>query len=289
MECGHYERFVALSNHFHFLVTDPRGRLPKFTQRMNRHIALPINALRGRDEAVWSSDQPSCVRLEEPEDVFDKALYLLANPVSAGLVQQGRMWPGFWTPPKQILNAAGTPIRRPRSYFDPKGIMAPVATLHLAVPPGFEHMSRQEWVERLEQELERREERARNKVRRQGRRFIGVTGVLAQDWREAPKTREVWRKRNPHIAAKKQSARLAAIGRLRQFRADYAAALARWRQGKRRVLFPAGTYQMRVRFRVGCHTSPIQTVPACNPAVHNVPAGEISKRNIPEDRNRPPP
>jgi len=264
---------VALSNHYHFLVTDRRGRLPGFTQRMNRHIALPINALRGRDEAVWSSDQPSCVRLEEPEDIFGKALYLLANPVSAGLVQQGRMWPGLWTPPKQVLDASGTPIRRPASYFNPNGLMPATATLRLTVPPGFEHQSRQEWVERLEQALEQREEQARNKVRKQGRRFVGVAGLLEQDWRAAPKTREVWRKRNPHIAAKRPTTRMAAIERLRTFRAEYAVALERWRGGKRRVRFPAGTYQMRVYFRVSCHHV----------------AGPDVPDEIPDDRSRPPP
>ena len=54
--------------------------------------------------------------------------------------------------------------------------------------------------------------------------------------------------RSPHIAAGRgeTTARKAAIARLRKFRADYREAMDRWVGGDREVLFPSGTYWMRV-------------------------------------------
>ena len=49
-------------------------------------VAKSQNALRGRFENFWSSEQTSVVRLVEPNDVIDKMLYALTNPVKDPLV-----------------------------------------------------------------------------------------------------------------------------------------------------------------------------------------------------------
>ena len=63
----------------------------------------------------------------------------------------------------------------------------------------------------------------------------------AKSWRELGKL-------VPHIAAGRgqKEARLAAIAELRAFRAAHREAKRRWVEGDRDVVFPAGTYWMRV-------------------------------------------
>jgi len=42
------------------------------------------------------------VRLSEAQDVFDKMLYTICNPVSSFLVEDSRLWPGLCSRPEQI-------------------------------------------------------------------------------------------------------------------------------------------------------------------------------------------
>ncbi|HEY8427545.1 MAG TPA: hypothetical protein VIL20_04190 [Sandaracinaceae bacterium] len=55
----------------------------------------------------------------------------------------------------------------------------------------------------------------------------------------------------PHLAAGRghTAERIAAIEELREFRAAHALAKARWIAGDRDVVFPAGTFWMRVHHR----------------------------------------
>jgi putative transposase len=50
----------------------------------------------------------------------------------------------------------------------------------------------------------------------------------------------------PHVTARDEEKRIAALQDLEAFWTGYAAALERWRAGDRDVMFPYGTYKMRV-------------------------------------------
>ena len=74
-----------LANHYHIVLTDPNARLPEFMQWLNEFTAKSINALHGRWENLWACGSYSAVVLESAEDVLDKMVYTLCNPVTAGL------------------------------------------------------------------------------------------------------------------------------------------------------------------------------------------------------------
>jgi REP element-mobilizing transposase RayT len=93
--------FCVLSNHYHLVVTDPGARLPAFGQYLDSLVARALNASLGRWEALWAPGSYSAVALVTPDDVVDKAAYVLANPVTAGLVPQGCSWTGLWSAPEQ--------------------------------------------------------------------------------------------------------------------------------------------------------------------------------------------
>ena len=86
---------VALSNHCHLVITDTEGRLPKFMQWLDLYVAKCINVMLGRSGALWEPERYSDVQLIEDQDVLEKMLYTLVNPVEAGLVRWGDEWPGF--------------------------------------------------------------------------------------------------------------------------------------------------------------------------------------------------
>jgi hypothetical protein len=88
----------------------------------------------------------SAVKLISPSDILEKAAYVVANPVTTGLVRSGRLWPGLWSAPEWIGGAA-LEVRRPKHFFDPKGFLPDKVTLQLSPPPGF--TSAEEFREQL--------------------------------------------------------------------------------------------------------------------------------------------
>ena len=83
---------VAMSNHHHTGIYDPEGNYPAFLEHFHKLFAKCQNALRGRWENFWSSEQTSVVRLVDPTTI-DKMTYALTNPVKDGS-SRGHHWPG---------------------------------------------------------------------------------------------------------------------------------------------------------------------------------------------------
>jgi putative transposase len=82
--------------------------------------------------------------------------------------------------------------------------------------------------------------------------FLGVARVLAQRVTARPRKPERRGQLNPRVASKDRWKRIEALGRLVGFLADYRTALREWHEGKKEVLFPAGTYELRVTYGVAC-------------------------------------
>jgi putative transposase len=240
--------FCVLSNHYHLLVTDPEARLPAFMQYLDSLVARATNALLGRWEGLWSSGTSySAVTHGDRSDLVRKFAYVLANPVSAGLVRTAREWPGLWTAPEQL--GSGTRVAcRPDTFFG--HTMPETVELRLTVPPGFENAEDlQSAVRAAAEELE--EERRREFVA-EGRVFATAAHALAQSPFAHPRPGEPRRQLKPRVAARDKGTRIEALSRLEAFVAGYRVALARWRAGVRDVVFPAGTYQLRLEHAVHC-------------------------------------
>jgi REP element-mobilizing transposase RayT len=241
--------YCVLSNHCHLVVTDLEARLPAFEQYLDSLVARAMNASLGRSEAFWGDCTFSAVALLSPTDVVDKAAYVLANPVAAGLVRHGRDWPGLWSAP-DLIGAGAIEVVRPDFFFRATGPMPAVASLELSVPAGF--VSADEFREQLTQALAAREHEASVSLRSENRTFLGAQRVLAQSPRTRPTTRPARRKLSPRIAGRDKWKRIEALGRLVEFRNAYRQALRAFRRGLKDVIFPAGTYWLRVAYDVPC-------------------------------------
>lgn len=239
--------YCVLSNHVHLVVTDPDARLPAFHQFLDALVARALNAALGRWEAFWAPNSYSAVRLLSPEDIVAKAAYVLANPVDAGLVGTGSVWPGLWSAPEQIGGDA-LEVSRPKHFFDPNGGMPEKATLRLTPPAGFD--SAEAFRNELVRALQEREEQARKRWRARGG-FMGVARVLAQKPTTRPVPGEPRRALNPRIAGRDKWKRIEALGRLVEFLEAYRSAWAERRAGTEAV-FPHGTYLLRVLHGVPC-------------------------------------
>ncbi|HSN91872.1 MAG TPA: hypothetical protein VLS93_11645 [Anaeromyxobacteraceae bacterium] len=241
--------FCVLSNHFHLVVTDLQARLPAFEQYLDSLVARALNASLGRWESFWAPSSYSAVALPTPEAVVEKAAYVLANPVAAGLVPRGREWPGLWSPPEQV-DAGPTEVRRPEVFFRPQGGMPETAELELVTPPGFD--SPDQFRDRLAEALEVLEKQAGESLGARGQGFLGKRRVLAQRPTGRPSGGEPKRTLSPRVASRDKWKRLEVLSRLAEFRDAYRMAWEALRRGVRDVLFPAGTYWLRVAHGVRC-------------------------------------
>jgi REP element-mobilizing transposase RayT len=242
--------FCVLSNHWHCVVTDTNGQLPEFMAYVHKYAAKCINASLGRWENVWASEPASAVRLVDADDVFDKILYTICNPVSSFLVDRRSKWPGLvadWT--TKPLRA-----RRPDWYFRPNGNMPEHTTLELVAPACFDDEEPRALAKRLRAAASLREAEWRRHAKKNRIRFLGAERVLKQRATDSPLTIAPRRGLSPRIAAKDKWRRIEALRRLKSFVQAYRNAWSMWRAGFRDVEFPAGTYAMRVHQGVACAT-----------------------------------
>jgi hypothetical protein len=219
-------------------------------QYLDSLVARAVNASLGRFEGFWSVDGSySAVEPLDPGDIVAKTAYVLANPVAAGLVRRGADWPGLWTSPDQI-GLTKLVIRRPKVFFSETGPMPETVELELTTPPGFG--SAAEFRGLLSDALAELELKHQQEVEAAGRRFLGVARVLSQNPLSSPPSGEPRFKLNPRLAARDKWRRIEAIFRLKSFLREYRAAWRARRAGLPHVVFPAGTYLLRVLHGVQC-------------------------------------
>ena len=231
----------AMSNHYHVVIYDRAGRYPEFIEHFHKLLARSQNALRGRWENFWSSEQTCVVKLVGREAVLDKLVYTATNPVLDHLVERVHHWPGV-----NGLSAllTGRPLRatRPLHFFRPDGPMPDALELGLIIPPELGPIvavlsELRDRVRGVEFELAAERQRT-------GGRVHGRRAVLAQSWRDQPGSYEPRRNLRPRVAAQNKWARIEALLRNRAFVEEYADARARWREGAAPV-FPPGTYWLQ--------------------------------------------
>jgi REP element-mobilizing transposase RayT len=246
----------AMSSHLHLVVTDPRGVLPSFLGFFHRIVALCTKVVRAWEGPVWDHEPTSVVRLMTRAAIVEKIAYTLANPVAAGLVLHANEWPGA----KVLVDEIGGGVlraTRPSVYLDPKNPAWPAeVALEVSLPPGIEVDEAEEFRREVAEALTREEAKA-NAALSSGE-VLGAAQASSVSPIERATSVEPLRSLNPTFAVGRgdgsKEAWLRAAAAVRAFRAAYRAALAQWRECVREVVFPEGTWWMRV-----CHAAGIQS------------------------------
>jgi len=242
----HLHCACVLSNHWHAIVSDPDTRIAEFYGWVHKYVAKAVNCSMGRWENLWSCDKTSVIPLESPEDVLDKITYCLCNPVNAHLIARAKNWKGVWLYRKSHSQT----VARPKTYFQSDGTMPEKVELMIHQPTSHDNMSTVEYENMIAAEITDREQQIADDMRTAGQQFMGMDAILRQSHNDKPKSFEQKRSINPKFAAKDKWLRISAIKRYRQFLSNYWEALKLWKEGNRDVLFPAGTYALRIHGRV---------------------------------------
>jgi putative transposase len=242
--------FLAMSNHYHAGIIDKAGRLPEFLETFHKFMAKHQNALRRRWENFWASEQTSVVELIEPNDVIEKMIYTLTNPVKAQLVERADQWPGA-TSLRANLRGSVVHAHRPARFFRKEGPLPDTVTILLARPPDFGETPQSEFARHLSERITMVEADAARERSSSARRIVGRGTVRRQDWRERPQTAEVHGGLDPRVAAHNKWRRVEALRRNRTFIDAYRAARDLWLKGTS-IIFPPGTYWLRRFGGVAC-------------------------------------
>ncbi len=269
-----------MSSHIHLVVSDPSAVLPQFMHALDLTIAKAMNAELERRENLWRPGSYDLVALEDDEAVISAIVYTLMNPVAAGLVRSGHQWPGLRTDPRDL--AARHIVARKAGRFFGEDRQAtgdsresedgqatgdsqtPDIAHFDIVPPRLRgEMTVAHLVEVVRQRVEEQEAVCQAKMAAQGRHFLGRKRLLALSPSTTASSPEPLGTLNPRVAAGHRHTRIAAIRRLKAFLDEYREALEEYLaclrsdiELAREVIFPAGTYLMRVRHAVQCQAPP---------------------------------
>lgn len=246
----HLIAWVVMSNHYHAVIYDPDGRVPAFIEHFHKMVARAVNAFRGRWENLWSSEETCVTHLATLEDVFDKVVYVLSNPMAAHLVDRAQDWPGLHS--LNHLDGRTTTHKRPRWFFKDTGkkIMPDAVELRAVPPPTAKGDFAATWATRVRKAVAAKEEQYREARRKDGIRLLGRKGVLAAAPFSTPAKKTIHRKLRPALACKNPARRKDELKQLKGFYVEYARKLALYVAAKtgaekHRIIFPAGTYRLR--------------------------------------------
>ena len=228
---------TAQSNHHHTTIFDRYGRFPAFIEHFHKMLARSQNALRGRWENFWSTEEPCVTRLLDRQAVSDKLVYVACNPVKDGLVERVHHWPGV-NSYRNLLSGKPLRARRPRHFFRNPGPMPASVELRMTIPP--ELGNPDAVIAEVRSGVEAVERACAEERKRSGVRVVGRRRVLEQRWQDAPDTGEPRRNLRPRFAGS-FVARVVALLDYRSFLEAYHDARGRWLK-RLRATFPPGTY-----------------------------------------------
>jgi putative transposase len=268
---------LCMSNHFHALMTDVEGRLPGFMEYFDSLLARSLNAMYGTSGSVFEKEY-GLVEATDDEKGLEHAVYTLANPCAAHLVRRSKQWPGFstlrmkygesvvierpkvglWKRDQAVENSRRKKNRDPRRarHRGKPSVMPDVVELRLVRPPVYRELSDAELRAEIRERLDARELELIAGRRDRGTEVLGVAKVLAQKWYEFPGRGKDMFGMSPGVSGKSKWARIEALQRRKEFVEAYALARARFLAGVRDVLWPFGTWLMRVRFGLACEVGP---------------------------------
>ena len=250
---------ILMSTHPHISATDNDGNMPDFRRRFHRLLAMCTKSFLDWPEEVFNKSQAGEHELLTPKAMVRNLAYLITNAVKAGAVRYAKDWPGAKTLVRDIgRRVVRTP--RPPFYLDPKNVQWPeYSEVPLEMPEELieAYGSLEKAQDAILEEVKEMEREALRESKELGRPFLGARRVLRTKHTAQATSREEFGCLNPQFAAGGDAeAAKAAIRRIRAFNAAYDEALARWTKGERDVIFPHGTWWMRVHHGVRCHPPP---------------------------------
>lgn len=267
--------FLWMSNHYHLVLTDTGGCLPRFMEELNSLLARAINSLYGIQGTTIEKGY-NLVAVATDDKIIEHSVYTLANPCSAHLVEHSHHWlgvssrqldygrplvikrpnHGLWRSPDESVRR--TASREPRrASFRGRSKLPEEVELVLTRPRIRQDLSDRELRRHVRELLQERERLLINQRRVQKQRVLGWALATKVSFWAAPEQSEDLFGLVPTFSAHTKEMRISAWKRRCAFLEQYYVALRKFLAGDWTAMFPAGTWLMRVRFRARCGPLPV--------------------------------
>ncbi len=249
--------FLAMSSHFHALVRCPKQNLKDFLRDFQSGVAKRINGLRAREHSLFPERYHAAPVLDDATMVTI-LLYILMNPVVAGLVSTVREWPGFSTVPELLDDQKRVFRVFRRSAWHrakrPRKTARFITNVPLVVSPlpCWRDLSPEECARVLRDLVEKREAELRAERSREGKPYLGRERVLQMHWNDRAESPE--RSPRPLCHAATAEDRDDYRKSYELFVESYRRASIDYRSGKRDLAganFPRGSYPPWIGKAVG--------------------------------------
>ena len=266
--------FKFMSNHYHLVLTDVAGVLPKFMEWLNSLLARSLNALRGISGKNFEGYSMQIVEADDGERILEAMAYTLTNGCAAHLVDRAADWEGVssihlrfgepWTVEKPKLGLwaekqahlkKGKSSRSGRSAYSRSKILKE-STMVLHRPACFAHLSEAEFEARLARKVREAEDKWIALREREGIRVAGWEKVAKRHFNEMPVAGRELFDRKPEVAASSPERRERLERKLERFRIAYYDALRQDIASPGDVAFPHGTWLMVQRYKRRCEPRP---------------------------------
>ena len=252
--------YNVMSTHYHCGFYDPNGQASNYARDAHSMIARLVIATYGEDdESLWSPVSCNILEMDEtvPSDGIGQIAYIACQGVAAGVVKKATSWPGAkgWWPMREQT------FKRPKRFFDghtwwpgklteagnPAIHWAKTATIKFVRPRGYDDIEDNELAVMVNDAIKRREELAHAKWKDVPGAFPGRKSALLESRRRKGRKPEAKRgaKRVPRIHCSDPERRTERLEGLRTWRRNYEMCRREFRTN-REVLFPMGTYKMKV-------------------------------------------
>lgn len=243
----------VMSTHVHVIATDPEALHPRFTEYAHRLIALGLKRMYGIEGSVWKEGGASVQRMIVSAALVEAMAYVRINPVAAGCVRFESAYPGVFGADEEAPLEEYTEIIERPTCFGPRSELPAQVSFVLKTPAWLlDELDETGAARAISDAIRRhRDDAWRERATSRGG-FLGMRRVLSIDvWTRAGElARSTLRPTFKGVVAE-----AIRVGRetLVSFRIAYAVASAAFRGGARDVVFPQGTYLMRIR---GCIAAP---------------------------------
>ena len=247
---------VFMSNHWHALLrVQDAQQLSRFMQYVNGNLALEVNRLVDWPHGLWSRRYQAIVVSDEEEAQVGRLKYLLAHGVKEGLVARGEDWPGVCSAGALLHSKPleGYWFDRTKEYAarnrgEDFGVMkyATREELVLSPLPCWEHLSPEQYRERIAGLIEQIEAEGRAERESKGLVPLGPEAILKQN----PTTRPNKTKKSPapRFHAVSKAVRKGMWEAYATFVAAFREAADRLKAGDRSARFPVGSFPPAMPF-----------------------------------------
>ena len=243
--------YVVMSNHWHAIVRAPQQNIDRFVSLFKSQSSRQVNELRDARRGTIYQRRYSCEPILDQESLLDRIIYILSNPVAAGLVDRAEDWPGLSSLLQLIENqsvsfpvfdrtawhAAGAPEDR-TPYMEQ-------AELRIVLPEFLAQMDPEERAAMIRERLEAVEAEHRQERESRGASVLGGDKVLEEDPCARPKRTN--RSKRPLCHTSRIELWVEYREHWRHFRGSYRLAAQRYRAGDLTVEFPEGSFPPWIR------------------------------------------